>query len=82
MMQALMNSDELTERHLMNEAEMTLHHLRPGEFRRRVDCHPMETVGPRRVTEKRRVIGSWSLIRENVRNKVTAKNKSSFKQLH
>lgn len=50
-----------TQWHSMHEAKMTIHHLGPGEFRRRVHCQPMEAVRPQRVTEQSGVVGSWSL---------------------
>lgn len=51
----------LTERHLVDEAEVTLHHLGPGQLRRRVNGNPVETVRPQGVAVKSRVIGVWSL---------------------
>lgn len=63
----------------MNEAEMTLHHLGPDEFSRRVNCYPVETVCPHRITEKSRVIGSWSLNREKYK-RITEKKPVKFKQ--
>ncbi len=59
---------KLTERHLVDEAEMTLHHLGPGQFGRRITRHPVEAVSPHRVTEESRVIGGWSLIQEKFKD--------------
>lgn len=52
---------ELTERHLVDEAEVTLHHLGPGQLRRWVNGNPVEPVRPQGVAVKSRVIGVWSL---------------------
>lgn len=52
---------ELTERHLVDEAEVTVHHLGPGQLRRRVNGNPVETVRPQGVAVKSRVIGVGSL---------------------
>lgn len=54
---------ELTERHLVDEAEVTLHHLGPGQLRRRVNGNPVETIRPQGVAVKSRVIGVRSLNR-------------------
>lgn len=51
----------LTERHLVDEAEVALHHLGPDQLRGRIRGDPVEAVGPRRVTEESRVIGGRSL---------------------
>lgn len=63
-MQPGVNKIKLTERHLVEEAELTLHHLGPGQFRRRVNSYPVETIRPHGVTVKSWVIGVWSLKRE------------------
>lgn len=55
------NNIKLTERHLVDEAEVTLHHLGPGQFSRRINSYPVETICPHGVTVKSRVIGGWSL---------------------
>lgn len=64
-----------TQWHSMHEAKMTIHHLGPGEFRRRVHCQPMEAVRPQRVTEQSGVVGSWSL-EEKVKMSKPKKKKS------
>lgn len=60
-MQPGANDAELTERHLVAEAEVTLHHLGPGQLRRRVNSDPVETICPQGVAVKSRVIGVRSL---------------------
>lgn len=52
---------ELTERHLVDEAEVALHHLGPGQLRGRVNGNPVETICPQGVAVQSRVIGVWSL---------------------
>lgn len=54
----------LTERHLVDEAEVALHHLGPDQLCGRVQGDPVEAVGPRRVTEESWVIGGRSLKQE------------------
>ena len=53
----------LTERHLVDEAEVTIHHLGLGKFRGRVHCEPVEAVCPHSVTEK-----SWVICRRSLNN--------------
>lgn len=52
---------KLTERHLVDEAELTIHHLSPGQFSRRITSYPVETIRPHGVTVKSGVIGGRSL---------------------
>lgn len=59
-----MTKKELTERHLVDEAEVTLHHLGPGQLRRRVHSYPVETIRLHGVPVKSWVIGGWSLNRK------------------
>lgn len=55
------NNIKLTEQHLVDEAEVTFHHLGPGQFSRRITGYPVETFCPHGVTVKSWVIGGWSL---------------------
>lgn len=68
---------KLTERHLVEEAELTLHHLGPSQFRRWVNSDPVETICPHGVTVKSWVIGGWSLNSE----KCTQKNPQLLRAL-
>lgn len=60
-MQPRTNNIKLTERHLVDEAEVTLHHLGPGQSSRRITRYPVETICPHGVTVKSWVVGGWSL---------------------
>lgn len=55
------NNVKLTEWHLVDEAEVTLHHLSPSQFNRWITSYPVETGCPHGVTVKSRVVGGWSL---------------------
>lgn len=73
-MQPRTNNIKLTGRHLVDEAEVTLHHLGSGQFNRRITSYPVETVRPHGVTVQSRVIGGWSL------NSTTNNTNISFNQ--
>ena len=51
----------LTQRHLVDEAEVTVHHLGLDEHRRRVYRYPMETARLQRVPKQSRVVGCRTL---------------------
>lgn len=55
---------KLTQRHLVNEAEVALHHLGPDQVKRRVNRHPVETVGPHRIAKESWVVGRRRLNHE------------------
>lgn len=52
---------ELTERHLVDEAEVTVHHLGPDQLGRRGLTDPMEAVCSSGVAEQSRVVGGRTL---------------------
>ena len=51
----------LTQRHLVDEAEVTVHHLGLDERWRRVYRYPMETARLQRVPKQSRVVGGRTL---------------------
>lgn len=55
---------KLTQRHLVNEAEVALHHLGPDQVKRRVNRYPVETVGPHRIAKESWVVGRRRLNHE------------------